>query len=107
MPITSLVYLPPNQALATLEERLKIQNPETEKEKEKEEKKEKEELGWLVSSSVDYMITVKQLTVKGIMHRMIRLLIESQNGILELLFSLMLLLFVIWYGYYILSHAYL
>ena len=55
MPISSLLYLPPNQAMATFEERVKQQTEEEEKQK------QKDELGWVISSSVDYMITVKQL----------------------------------------------
>ena len=58
MPISSLVYLPPNLAMTTFEERVKQQT--------EEEKKQKDELGWVVSSSVDYMITVKQLKPNSI-----------------------------------------
>ena len=71
MPVTSLVDLPAHYSLATMEERLsegeefkkgvKSEKSEKSETSEKSEKSENSKGGWIVSSSIDYTVSVMEL----------------------------------------------
>ena len=63
--MTSLVDLPAHYSLATMEERLsegeEFKKGEKSEKSEKSEKHEKNKGGWIVSSSIDYTVSVTEL----------------------------------------------